>query len=153
MLIAYTCKILKKFWRQRVYINCLKLLLNNFLITFYGNLWIDMKCLFGFFLGYLSSFRWCLCKITSMDRSWTISTSSLRCSTRSHWSTHILWYNVSQKRKSNDYSHTNIFPNQKILLFQNSRVTEAEYWFKRALKLAPTDASVHHHYGKWIFSV
>lgn len=31
---------------------------------------------------------------------------------------------------------------------QNSRTSEAELWFKRAIKLAPNDSSVRHHYGK-----
>lgn len=30
---------------------------------------------------------------------------------------------------------------------QSSRIPEAEMWFKRALQLAPEEASVHHHYG------
>lgn len=31
---------------------------------------------------------------------------------------------------------------------QSSRASEAELWFKRALQLAPLEASVHHQYGK-----
>lgn len=33
-------------------------------------------------------------------------------------------------------------------LLQSSRTSEAELWFKRALKLAPHDSSVNHHYGE-----
>lgn len=35
-----------------------------------------------------------------------------------------------------------------MLYLQSSRTSEAELWFKRALKLAPDDSSVRHHYGK-----
>lgn len=31
---------------------------------------------------------------------------------------------------------------------QSSRASEAEQWFKRAIRIAPTDSSVYHHYGK-----
>lgn len=31
---------------------------------------------------------------------------------------------------------------------QSSRASEAEMWFKRALQLAPEQASVYHHYGE-----
>jgi len=34
------------------------------------------------------------------------------------------------------------------LNLQGSRLAEAESWFKRALQLAPLEASSHHHYGK-----
>lgn len=34
--------------------------------------------------------------------------------------------------------------------FQVSRSAEAEQWFRRAQRLAPNDASVYHHYGKFI---
>lgn len=34
--------------------------------------------------------------------------------------------------------------------FQSSRTSEAELWFKRALKLAPEDSSVRHHYGEFL---
>ncbi|XP_012271235.1 transmembrane and TPR repeat-containing protein CG4341 isoform X2 [Orussus abietinus] len=33
---------------------------------------------------------------------------------------------------------------------ESSRVTEAERWFLRALRLAPEDPSVHHHYGAFL---
>lgn len=37
-----------------------------------------------------------------------------------------------------------------LLLLQSSRTSEAELWFKRALKLAPDDSSVRHHYGEYL---
>ncbi|CAD7079889.1 unnamed protein product [Hermetia illucens] len=38
-----------------------------------------------------------------------------------------------------------------ITLAKNSsRASEAELWFKRALKLAPADSSVHHHYAEFL---
>lgn len=33
-------------------------------------------------------------------------------------------------------------------MFQESRVGEAEQWFRRAQRLAPDDPSVYHHYGE-----
>ncbi|XP_063699356.1 protein O-mannosyl-transferase TMTC2 [Culicoides brevitarsis] len=41
----------------------------------------------------------------------------------------------------------------KMLARNNSRISEAEHWFKRALKLAPNDASVHHHYAEFLHSL
>lgn len=37
---------------------------------------------------------------------------------------------------------------QIILVLQVSRTAEAEQWFRRAQRLAPSDSSVYHHYGK-----
>lgn len=33
---------------------------------------------------------------------------------------------------------------------QSSRSSEAEQYFKRAIRLAPLDSSVHHHYGNFL---
>ncbi|XP_053692288.1 protein O-mannosyl-transferase TMTC2 [Sabethes cyaneus] len=40
-----------------------------------------------------------------------------------------------------------------MLARNSSRTSEAEQWFKRALRLAPTDASVFHHYADFLTSV
>lgn len=40
-----------------------------------------------------------------------------------------------------------------MLARNSSRTSEAEQWFKRALRLAPADASVHHHYAEFLASV
>uniref|UniRef100_A0A1B0DFN0 Uncharacterized protein n=1 Tax=Phlebotomus papatasi TaxID=29031 RepID=A0A1B0DFN0_PHLPP len=37
-----------------------------------------------------------------------------------------------------------------MLARNTSRASEAEQWFKRALKLAPTDSSVYHHYAEFL---
>lgn len=36
-------------------------------------------------------------------------------------------------------------------VFQRTRIHEAENWFLRAKKLAPSDASVYKHFGWYIF--
>lgn len=36
-------------------------------------------------------------------------------------------------------------------VFQRTRIHEAENWFLRAKKLAPSDASVYKHFGRYIF--
>ncbi|XP_059617887.1 protein O-mannosyl-transferase TMTC2 [Phlebotomus argentipes] len=40
-----------------------------------------------------------------------------------------------------------------MLARNTSRASEAEQWFKRALKLAPTDSSVYHHYAEFLNSM
>ncbi|XP_055542492.1 protein O-mannosyl-transferase TMTC2 [Wyeomyia smithii] len=40
-----------------------------------------------------------------------------------------------------------------MLARNSSRTSEAEQWFKRALRLAPSDASVFHHYADFLTSV
>lgn len=37
------------------------------------------------------------------------------------------------------------------MIFQISRIAEAEQWFRRAQRLAPNDPSVYHHYGTYFF--
>lgn len=34
--------------------------------------------------------------------------------------------------------------------FQGSRIAEAEQWFRRAQRLAPSDPSVYHYYGEFL---
>ncbi|XP_055591689.1 protein O-mannosyl-transferase TMTC2-like [Uranotaenia lowii] len=40
-----------------------------------------------------------------------------------------------------------------MLARNSSRTSEAEQWFRRALRLAPADASVHHHYAEFLSTV
>ncbi|XP_038108368.1 protein O-mannosyl-transferase TMTC2 [Culex quinquefasciatus] len=40
-----------------------------------------------------------------------------------------------------------------MLARNSSRTSEAEQWFRRALRLAPADASVHHHYAEFLTTV
>jgi hypothetical protein len=39
----------------------------------------------------------------------------------------------------------------RFLKLQSSRSSEAEQYFKRAIRLAPLDPSTHHHYGNLSF--
>lgn len=58
---------------------------------------------------------------------------------------------LTPKTKMTLNTHTRIkyrISSLSLLYLQSSRTSEAELWFKRALKLAPYDSSVRHHYGK-----
>lgn len=49
-----------------------------------------------------------------------------------------------------DFTLLALFPDYRFRShLQSSRSSEAEQYFKRAIRLAPLDSSVHHHYGNF----
>lgn len=57
-------------------------------------------------------------------------------------------YHEFYSSNSDCFAARNIF--NKTSLLQSSRIAEAEIWFRRAQKLAPSDPGVYHHFGEFL---